>query len=358
MALEIDFLAVGDKSKSGDAILLRYGDLALGHDRQYVVLIDGGFSSTADEIKRILRDYYKCKNRFGKYIIDLAILTHPDLDHVAGLAKLAEDDEIVFKEVLMHKPWDVVDIRDFADSRRTQTSLERYVKESFAKAHDLYLATEDKQIKDVYPGWFTLGDAKFSILGPTEETYKELITECDKTPKCKDSVNESACFSATSDAEERYVKGQKIKWNYEEYTSDINETSFVILFEYDGHRILFTGDAGKRGLTEAIELAEANEISLDNLDVIKMPHHGSRKNVTPEIMDIFRNGRKLPRCYISCVKNDVGHHPSKRLVNMLDQKDFKVYTTSGANKRISFGAPAREEYKPHLPLKYFPSMEK
>ncbi len=70
-----------------------------------------------------------------------------------------------------------------------------------------------------------------------------------------------------------------------------------------------------------------------------MPHHGSRKNVTPEIMDVFKH--KGCRCYIPCKDGDEGHHPSKRLVNMLLEKGYSVLTTSGATLHKGWGAPDR-----------------
>ena len=50
---------------------------------------------------------------------------------------------------------------------------------------------------------------------------------------------------------EPYVKG-KITWNDNETTSSINESSLIILFEYENVKILLTGDAGKEGLRQAI----------------------------------------------------------------------------------------------------------
>ena len=86
-----------------------------------------------------------------------------------------------------------------------------------------------------------------------------------------------------------------------------------------------------------------------------MPHHGSRKNITPEIMDQL--GACGTSCYISCVKNDEGHHPSKRLVNMLNQKGFKVYATQGSILHYGKNAPAREGYTTVYPKNNYSKME-
>ena len=44
MGFEIDFLAVGKEAKSGDAIAIRYGDLAGPRENQRAIVIDGGYT--------------------------------------------------------------------------------------------------------------------------------------------------------------------------------------------------------------------------------------------------------------------------------------------------------------------------
>jgi hypothetical protein len=46
MKCEIEFLAVGDGQKAGDAIVVRYGD-ALAYE---LMLIDGGHAETGEEV--------------------------------------------------------------------------------------------------------------------------------------------------------------------------------------------------------------------------------------------------------------------------------------------------------------------
>lgn len=356
MALEIDLLAVGDGTKSGDAILIRYGDLDSGGRNQTVILIDGGYKNTARDIKRILEDYYRCKNSDGKYVIDLMILSHPDLDHVGGLVELSKDPEIEICGLLMQKPWEVVDPEDFKDGRITHKSLENRLRKSFKQAAELYDNVPKAKHLDTTPRCFTLNGAKFKILGPFDEFYRKMLLACPKTPDAKVIEGKAQKIFCQKIEEEDFIEGQKIEWNYDESTSEINETSLIILFEYEGHKVLLTGDAGKEALEEAIDTAQNNKIDLTDIDIIKLPHHGSRKNVTPEIMDQL--GGEGTRCYISCAEGDEGHHPSKRLVNMLNQKGFRVLTTIGGDLYKGFNAPYREEYGPAIRLDYYPTMEK
>src|SRR4051794_34104430 len=83
---EVDFLPVGNGSRSGDAITLRFtrpdtGDLA--H-----VLIDAGFQETGDAVVAHVL------NRYGTRSIDLAIVTHPDGDHIGGMGTVVRELDV------------------------------------------------------------------------------------------------------------------------------------------------------------------------------------------------------------------------------------------------------------------------
>lgn len=356
LGYEIDLLPVGDGSKSGDAILMRFGDLFTGGTCQKVVLIDGGYKCTAEAIKRHLQDYYNCRNKEGKLQIDLMILSHPDIDHVSGLVELAKDSDIQIGMIMMHLPWEELEVSWVKDGRITSNSLKQRLKDAFCQAYELDCATKNIRRIKAQIGLLNFGGAKFHILSPSSLLYRKKIAQCDKSPDCI-VPNKSLCEKMFSKIvnEEPYNKGDSIHWYFDEQTSAINETSLVILFEYEGSRILFTGDAGIDNLTEAISYAKTNSIDLSKVDVIKMPHHGSRKNVTPKIMDEL--GRSGTACYFSCAPNDNGHHPSKRLVNMLNQKGFKVYATQGGILWRHHNAPERLGYTIAKKLDSFPTME-
>jgi hypothetical protein len=61
-----------------------------------------------------------------------------------------------------------------------------------------------------------------------------------------------------------------------------NGSSIVLLCEYRTQRILFAGDAFPHDLVEA--LANVEGPSPKKLSAFKLPHHGSLKNMTPELM--------------------------------------------------------------------------
>lgn len=352
MGFEIDLLPVGSKKKSGDCIVIRYGDLVKGGDKQTVIVIDGGYKNTwEDTLKPHLKQYSNCIID-KKIHIDLVILSHTDQDHVSGLVEMINDEEVTVDMLMMHTPWTELTPKWFKDGRITKSSLKDRIGDAFEIAKDLDDAASAKKISRTYlePGSYRLNDATITILGPSSDFYKTCIANCEKTPDQDENV-ENMPKSGTGSNEieyEPYVKG-KIKWNYAETTSPVNESSLILLLKYEKTKVLLTGDAGKQGLTNAIQYANDNKITLNDCTIIKMPHHGSRKNVDPEIMDNFIGSDKL---FYSCASDDLGHHPSTRLINMLYEKGFKLQkSTSGATLHWGKDAPDRHWKKAdNLPL--------
>ena len=106
-ALEIDLLPVERGDHSGDCIAMRYGDLDNGKQSQTVVVVDGGYASNKDSLKRHLKQYYQCEWG-GKLHIDIVFLSHPDQDHVEGLVKLLEDDDVSVNNLVAMIPWKIM----------------------------------------------------------------------------------------------------------------------------------------------------------------------------------------------------------------------------------------------------------
>lgn len=68
-------------------------------------------------------------------------------------------------------------------------------------------------------------------------------------------------------------------------TAAKNGSSIALLFEYGGRRILLGADAHSKVLVgSAAHLTEEERLGID---VLKLPHHGSEKNVTERLMNTF-----------------------------------------------------------------------
>jgi len=85
MGFEVDFLAVGEGEKSGDAIVVRWGDLAGQRAEQKVLIIDGGTLEAGKNLVNHVQNYY------GTTYVDAVLCTHPDIDHACGLKVVLEE---------------------------------------------------------------------------------------------------------------------------------------------------------------------------------------------------------------------------------------------------------------------------
>src|SRR5258708_14027699 len=96
MAYEIDFLPVGDGSKSGDAIVLRYGNLS-SPAQQMVIVIDGCYTDDGLALVQHINKYYNTD------YVDVVVSTHPDQDTVTALEVVLE--QLRVGQLWMHQPW-------------------------------------------------------------------------------------------------------------------------------------------------------------------------------------------------------------------------------------------------------------
>lgn len=318
---EIRFFPIGTKSKGGDAILLRLYD---ANDNLCVIVIDGGYS---DDGQSIL-DYLSV---LGIDRIDLVVNTHPDEDHILGLITIFSDDNIEIGKLLMNRPWLDANLKVsyFKDGRITENSLNNRITEKFKRAFELEQLAIKKigENNIIHPERGMVYNNILFILGPSSDLYNRHLLASDKTPVVE--TMESRKFSLKKLNFVRYIEGTFVKWIFGEQTSDINETSLVMYLDLHSHKFLFTGDVGQDGLKEALDYYETKPgCKASDFSHIQLPHHGSRKNLNPTL--IQRIGAQ--EYYISCPPNGFEEgNPSKRLINkILSLYPFaKVYATQG-----------------------------
>jgi hypothetical protein len=208
MGYEIDFIAVGDKSKSGDAIVLRGGNLHGSRSEQFVMVIDGGTKEAGEDLVRHIRAHY----RTG--VVDLVVSTHPDGDHASGLTVVLEELDV--KRVWMHRPWEhAEDIRHvFQSGRITDRSLRNSLREALENAHDLEVIAQRKRIPITEPfSDMNMGYRGIHVLGPSKTFYQNLLPHFRETPEPK--VQMGGVLEALFKAAEAAVKWLAEAWNIE-----------------------------------------------------------------------------------------------------------------------------------------------
>lgn len=95
---------------------------------------------------------------------------------------------------------------------------------------------------------------------------------------------------------------------------DTNESSIVIQMDFDGVKYLFTGDA---------EHSVENSRAWNEIDVLKVGHHGSKSSTTKTFLDQTKPKVAL----ISVGQDNTYGHPTEEVLKRLNNIGAKVYRT-------------------------------
>ncbi|QXM06214.1 DNA internalization-related competence protein ComEC/Rec2 [Crassaminicella indica] len=96
---------------------------------------------------------------------------------------------------------------------------------------------------------------------------------------------------------------------------EINNNSLVVLMEYNGNNILFTGDLEAQGEEEILK-------SYPNLsvDLLKVAHHGSNSSTTNDFLCFVK-----PKFAVIQVGKNLHGHPHKDVLDRLKENDIVVF---------------------------------
>lgn len=328
MPYEIDFLPVGTKASSGDAIALRYGSDTFGFTTH---IVDGGYADTAPGLIKHVREGY------GTEVVMHVVLTHADRDHAAGLVDVMET--MTVGALWMNRPWlYAAEIVHHFHGNWTVDGLVRHLREQYATLVEL----EDIALRrgiPVYEAFQGTTIGQFTVLAPSRARYIALLPDLDKTPERKTTADTSGVLGYMVELAKAAVRWVVETWTHEtlhehpEPTSASNESSLVQGAVLDGDQIVLTGDVGPDGLHEAATYAERLWGRL-NPEFFQVPHHGSRRNVTPSSLNRWlgpilpQGGARLGVAYCSAARLDEDH-PRKKVVNAFIRRGYEVFSTQG-----------------------------
>ena len=362
MGCEIEFLAVGDASRAGDAIVIRYGE---EHNYKLMV-VDGGTVDTGEKLVTHL------KAQFGtSAVLEHLVLSHADSDHASGLREVLK--EIPVKNFWLHIPWLLSDeaISLFQYKLWTKESLAAAIK----KEYDILVELVDLATTAGTPIMYPFQGSQigpFTVLSPRRATYVHLLPQFDKTPEPDQSLLESlhiwiAKGNAASGLAglfksmvEKVQQWLTENWYLERLkdggiTSASNESSVVLYADIPGvGRFLLTADAGIQALYWAIGHAKSCGYVLRDFSFVQIPHHGSRRNVGPSVLNeligpIQPEGTQKFTAFVSAPADDT-KHPRKIVLNAFIRRGGRVLATQGQNKVHWGGFSPRPGYLTVVPL--------
>ena len=342
MKYEIEMIDV----KAADAFLIHYvEDNGLSH----IIMVDSGNYEDAEKILTHIRRHYDKVKRSGwsGYIIDAAIVTHPDDDHIGGFVHMLEDlqagnlYDICFDCFWVNDPTKHGFVPDDVQRIQTQKSLD-------AKLKCVYNYKEDsnKNLLDLIDSagiarteafaGDCLDEPQITIISPTREYYESLL------PKFRNKLNfnwalealEENSYNSDSDTSDETTLSKTL----DDATDDAsahNQSSIVFLLETDdGKKFLFTGDAGRDAFNHVPHKLRS---IINDVTWMKVPHHGSKHNLDSTIIKHVNP----ETAYISTEKQ--GKFLNRSTVFALKKNGTKVYSTSQNRSTIRHGAIKERE---------------
>ncbi len=290
------------RAKFGDALILHFGTKT----KPLLAVIDGGPPGVyADAVKKRLLEL-RAERKLGPtqpLELELMMVTHIDADHVAGILQLAQEMK---DRRDSHQPplwkirrfWhnafdDLVGDDDPAIAGAASTVSTASLASPTGHAGSLLLAsvpqgrdlrkTVDALNLDGNPPFgglvraghdpIAIGNLEITVVAPSQKNLKALQTDWDKKikPILKKEKKNTADFAEIADYVDKSV---------------YNLASVVMLVESQGKRLLLTGDG--RGDHTLSGLEDAGLMDGDGrieVDVLKMPHHGSERNVDDDYFE-------------------------------------------------------------------------
>jgi len=271
-------------AKYGDAIIITYGDPAAPHR----ILVDAGLGSVAPLVKKRLQEL--------DAHIDLFVVTHVDLDHIGGAVKLLNDkwftDRVggVWFNGYAHIS-EFSDMLGALDGERLTTRILQlglpwnagwpWPRQPAADIPGVGgpVVVDDAPIPVELPG-----DATAIVVSPTPIKLAKLVPEWKKAiekaglvkgVKAERDPDEKPRLTMLGKVELKDVAARKT----DDDTAPPNGSSISFVFEHDDKRVLLGADAHPDVLIAAFDHLRGADARY-RLDACKLPHHGSRANVS------------------------------------------------------------------------------
>jgi hypothetical protein len=271
----------------GDSLWIEYGDDAATHR----ILVDGGTSPTYDHLRARLATLDPAVRRF-----ELVVVTHVDADHIEGIVRLLGDRSMgVQVDDIWFNGWQhISDALGPLQGEYLSALIER------APATPWNAAFDEKAVMvpdgGPLPVRTLAGGMQLTLLSPRRQELGILASVWER-----EVTNEGLMAGDTGAAFERLLHDTRLRpppdvlgaidvvsLAEEPLTpdgSEANASSIVVLAEFEGAACLLGAD-GVTGVLDATVprlLAERGASAL-SLDALKLPHHGSKHNVSVELL--------------------------------------------------------------------------
>ena len=335
----------------GDCLWLEYGHR--GNTRR--ILIDAGTPATYEAA--LLPRIEKVIATEGRCVLELFVVTHIDADHIGGALRFL--DELDKSKVKIREIWfngyyhlsNETPSELGPDQAERLTELIRRGGWPWNKRFNRYAV----MVPDTGPlPSFNYAGMRLTLLSPTFEKLQKLKPKWEKVIREAGLVPGEAYAKANTVLLDGFLGTNVAALAGKKFTQDrahANGSSIAFLAEFDGKRVLFGADAFPSVLLASLKRAPFRGSC--PVDALKLPHHGSRGNVSLPLLQavpaksylISTNGEHFEHPDAEAIARLlVGNTKTKRLLfnykthytqdwNNAKHKQAHKYTTRYGNKQ-------------------------
>jgi len=333
------------EAKYGDSLLLHFGTSA----KPQLVLIDGGPAGVYSEtLSKRLEALKAARSPNGPLPIRMVMISHIDDDHINGVLQFfrkleqqkADGPQLPYNiATLWHNSFD--DILSNAAAELTASLKPANIKAASTGAslpanlplhrHGAIVLASVGQGRDLRRSADNLGLTKNEGFGglvmvPTGQKCKQV------------ALGGGLSFTILGPRQDR-VKDLQQKWDIEikhlgvaqvaEFVDNsvFNLSSIIVLAKAGGRTMLLTGDARGDDILDGIKSAGLMKNNRFQVDLLKLPHHGSDRNVR---LDFFQ--QVTADHYVCSGNGKFGNPELNTLAMLLEARGLEAYTLHLTNR--------------------------
>lgn len=239
-----------EKAYQGDCIWIRC--IA---EKNTNIVIDAGPSTFALGFKNLMHKIMENEEK-----IDLLVFSHIDDDHICGCIRYLQEEKVN----IIEKIW----INGFGTN--IYCNMQEH---SVTSASNLISLIEKRKIPIEYPIFegkeYIFCGGLLKVIGPTEK----VVLELEKQMKMRRNLQEHTANLHLGNIHE-------VIDVYNPDMSKTNRASIIFVLEFENKRLLFPGDSTSENILSAINKYYVST----KFDIVKLPHHGSPRNISRELI--------------------------------------------------------------------------
>lgn len=242
-------------------------------------------------------------------VIDIAIVTHNDDDHIGGFEFLL-DTSIKINTIVFNSLQDIPDIIQNSQKQisynQDNALKQRLLAERGIKT--LCLTRDSSPL--------IINDITLTAITPTAEALECMLNDANVQKEREEKKRRQKQISSSKTEEIKPEEAlQKIQSGQDVFVKDpsiTNKSSIGLVIQCGSFSGLFLGDAHAEDVIEGLTILGFNN---HQFDVVKISHHGSERNTNSKSLSFLGKTD-----YILCANNEKHHHPNNitlaRILNL------------------------------------------